>query len=79
MAHLFHDNPGMTSRFMELEGAKRPGREVQRVNVDFPKPFLSEIDAESKRIGVTRQCWINTALADYPARHKRQVRKTAPA
>ncbi len=67
------------SRFMDLEHAQRPGRAAQRVNVDFPRPFLAEIDQESKRIGVTRQAWIKTAVADYLARHKRPEKKKAPA
>ena len=67
------------SQFMDLARARRPERGVQRVNVDFPKPFLSEIDQESKRIGVTRQAWIKTAVADYLARHKRPDKKKASA
>ncbi len=51
------------SRFMDLSTAKRPGKEVQRVNVDFPKAFLAEIDREADRVGVPRQAWIKTALA----------------
>jgi len=51
------------SKFMDLSKARRPGREVQRVNVDFPKGFLAEIDREAERVGVPRQAWIKTALA----------------
>lgn len=53
------------SQFMDLSKTSRPGREVQRVNVDFPKGFLAEIDREAARIGVPRQAWIKTALAAY--------------
>lgn len=67
------------SQFMDLENAQRPGRNVQHVNVDFPKPFLAEIDEESKRIGVTRQAWIKTAVADYLSRNKRSERKKTAA
>jgi hypothetical protein len=49
--------------FMDVTHAERPGRTVQRVNVDFPKAFLAEIDREADRIGVPRQAWIKTALA----------------
>jgi len=49
--------------FMDLDKARRPGREVQRVNVDFPKTFLAEIDREAQRVGVSRQAWIKTTLA----------------
>jgi hypothetical protein len=51
------------SQFMDMANARRPGREVQRVNVDFPKGFLAEIDREAERVGVPRQAWIKTALA----------------
>ena len=51
------------SQFMDIAKARRPGREVQRVNVDFPKGFLAEIDREAERVGVPRQAWIKTALA----------------
>ena len=53
------------SQFMDLSKTSRLGREVQRVNVDFPKGFLAEIDREAARIGVPRQAWIKTALAAY--------------
>jgi len=48
---------------MDLSKARRPAREIQRVNVDFPKAFLAEIDREAERVGVPRQAWIKTALA----------------
>jgi len=67
------------SQFLDLEHAQRPGRDVQRVNVDIPKPFLREIDQECKRIGVTRQSWIKTAVADYLVRQKRPDKKKAAA
>ena len=38
---------------MDWERARRPGREVQRVNVDFPVDLLKAIDQEARRIGVT--------------------------
>ena len=39
------------------------GRQVakQRVNVDFPLEFLQRIDAECRRVGITRQAWIKLA------------------
>jgi hypothetical protein len=58
------------SQFFDLTQAQRPGREVQRVNVDIPKVMLSDIDREADRIGVTRQSWIKFVLAD-------RLRKTA--
>ncbi len=50
--------------YLDVEKAGRPGREVQRVNVDFPVDLLQAIDREAKRIGVTRQAFIKLRLAD---------------
>lgn len=44
--------------------ARRPGREVQRVNVDFPADLLRQIDQEARRLGVTRQAFIKIRIAD---------------
>ena len=49
---------------LDLAKAVRPGREVQRVNVDFPVDLLHAIDREAKRIGVSRQAFIKLRLAD---------------
>ncbi len=51
------------SMFMDMSTVRRPGRQMQRVNVDFPKEFLDEIDREARRIGVSRQAWIKSSLA----------------
>ena len=50
--------------YMDWSKAKRPGREVQRVNVDFPIELLEAIEREAARIGVTRQAFIKIRLAD---------------
>jgi hypothetical protein len=52
------------SAHRDLGKAVRPGRAVQRVNVDFPVDLLREIDQEASRIGVTRQAFIKVRLAD---------------
>ena len=49
---------------LDLAKATRPGREVQRVNVDFPVDLLNAIDREARRIGVTRQAFIKLRIAD---------------
>ena len=49
---------------VEWSRARRPGREVQRVNVDFPVDLLREIDQEARRLGVTRQAFIKIRIAD---------------
>ena len=52
------------SPYVDWSAARRPGREVQRVNVDFPVDLLRAIDQEARRIGVTRQAFIKLRLAD---------------
>ena len=52
------------TRHMDWERARRPGREIQRVNADFPVDLLRAIDQEARRIGVTRQAFIKLRLSD---------------
>jgi hypothetical protein len=59
-----HDAGVDLSAHMDLTKAARPGRAVQRVNVDFPVDLLREIDQEARRLGVTRQAFIKVRLAD---------------
>ena len=60
-----HDVGVDLSAHMDLAKAVRPGRAVQRVNVDFPMDLLREIDQEARRLGVTRQrAFIKVRLAD---------------
>jgi hypothetical protein len=59
-----HDAGTDVSAHMDLIRATRPGRTVQRVNVDFPIDLLREIDQEAQRLGVTRQAFIKVRLAD---------------
>ena len=59
-----HDAGEDLTAHLEVERATRPGREVQRVNVDFPLDLLRAIDREARRIGVTRQAFIKLRIAD---------------
>jgi len=59
-----HDAGEDLSAHLDLASATCPGREVQRVNVDFPVDLLHAIDREAKRIGVSRQAFIKLRLAD---------------
>lgn len=52
------------SAHLDLGSARRPGREVQRVNVDFPVELLQEIDRRARQLGVTRQSFIKIRIAD---------------
>ncbi len=59
-----HDAAVDLSAHMDHGKAARPGRAVQRVNVDFPVDLLREIDQEARRLGVTRQAFIKIRIAD---------------
>ena len=59
-----HDAGADLSAYVDSSKAVRPGRAVQRVNVDFPIDLLREIDQEARRLGVTRQAFIKVRLAD---------------
>jgi hypothetical protein len=61
---VMHDAGVDLSAHMDLSKAVRPGRSVQRVNVDFPVDLLREIDQAARRLGVTRQAFIKIRLAD---------------
>jgi hypothetical protein len=65
LADLSADDPaGDLEPYIDHTKTRRPGREVQRVNVDFPVHMLHAIDREAARIGVTRQAFIKLRLAD---------------
>jgi hypothetical protein len=59
-----HDEGKSLTAFQDMARARRPGREMQRVNVDIPLDLLAAINREANRIGVTRQAFIKLRLAD---------------
>lgn len=65
---VIHEAGVDLSAQLEIGSARRPGREVQRVNVDFPVELLQEIDRRARRLGVTRQSFIKMRIADSLAR-----------
>lgn len=54
------------SEFVDWSKMRRPGREIRRVNVDFPSWVVEALDREAERLGVTRQAlvklWISERL-----------------
>jgi hypothetical protein len=48
------DEGGDVSEFLDVSGARRPGYEQKRVNVDFPVWIIEAFDKEAQRLGVTR-------------------------
>ncbi len=51
-------------RFLKLTGARRPGQNVRRVNVDFPQWMIDSLDKEARRLGVPRQSIIKVWVAE---------------
>ncbi|MCM2279340.1 MAG: ribbon-helix-helix protein, CopG family [Oligoflexia bacterium] len=45
-----------------MAGLPREG--IQRVNVDFTKEMLDELDAEARRLNISRQAVIKTMVSD---------------
>ncbi len=55
------------TRFFAGKGKMMPGlprADVQRVNIDFTHEVLEELDAEAKRLNVSRQAVIKTMISD---------------
>ena len=50
--------------YFDLSSARRPNKEIQRVNVDFPIWMVHQLDQEATRVGVTRQSVIKMWLAE---------------
>jgi len=50
--------------YLDTSKARRPGREMHRVNVDFPAWMLDSLDREAARIGIPRQAVIKVWIAD---------------
>ena len=52
------------SDFVDWSKARRPNREVRRVNVDFPAWVVEALDREAARLGVTRQALVKLWIAE---------------
>ncbi len=61
---LVDDNEQDIIEHLDLNSARRPGRDVRRVNVDLPTWMIDSLDVEAARVGVTRQSIIKMWLAD---------------
>ncbi|MBW1779548.1 MAG: CopG family transcriptional regulator [Deltaproteobacteria bacterium] len=51
------------TQFLDMSGARRPGQDQKRVNVDFPVWMIHGLDREAKRLGVPRQSIIKIWIA----------------
>ena len=59
-----HDAGVDLSEYVDLSSSRRPGREIHRVNVDFPQWMIDRMDDEAKRLGITRQSIIKVWIGD---------------
>jgi hypothetical protein len=64
----FDRGEDVTSK-LDLDGARRPGIEQRRVNVDFPAWMIESLDREARRLGVTRQSIIKVWIAERLEQH----------
>jgi hypothetical protein len=59
-----HDAGGDLSAHLDGASSRRPGREIQRVNVDFPRWMIASLDEEADRLGVPRQSVIKVWISE---------------
>jgi hypothetical protein len=59
----FEDGEDVSDLF-DFSRARRPNRDVRRVNLDLPVWVIDALDVESTRLGVTRQSLIKIWLAE---------------
>ena len=53
------------TEYLDLKGARRPGHEQKRVNVDFPIWMIESLDRDAGRRGVPRQSLIKVLVAEH--------------
>jgi hypothetical protein len=58
------DSGDAISGFVDWSRSRRPGREVRRVNVDFPGWVVEALDREAEHLGVTRQALVKMWIAE---------------
>jgi hypothetical protein len=51
-------------QYFDLDNARRGGAGTKRINIDLPNDFLTQLDREATRRGITRQSLIKVWLYD---------------
>jgi hypothetical protein len=60
----FDDGESLDSLGVDLSKAKRPGKEIKRITIDLPAPFLDRLDHWAAVRGLTRQALVKSWLYD---------------
>lgn len=61
---MFDDGKRSVIKHLDLSKAQRPGHAQRRVNVDFPSWVVDSLDAQARRLGVTRQSVVKMWIAE---------------
>jgi len=60
---LFDEGEEDIIQYFDLENATRPNQ-IRRVNVDFPSWMITTLDAQARRLGISRQAVIKTWIGE---------------
>jgi hypothetical protein len=60
----FDDGEMLDSLGVDLSKARRPGKEIKRITIDLPAPFLDRLDHWAAVRGMTRQALVKSWLYD---------------
>jgi len=61
---IFDENNEDIIDYLDLTTARRPNRQVRKVNVDLPEWMIVSLDEEAERLAINRQAVIKTWLAE---------------
>lgn len=54
----------MKSKDNRSVGSETVGREIKRVNVDFPVWMVQEMDEKARKLGISRQALVKVWISD---------------
>lgn len=50
--------------YIDWSSVRRPGQDVERVSLAFPRSLVAKLDEEAKRRGMTREALIETWVSE---------------
>ena len=59
----FESGEDLTNQ-LDFSKARRVNQDSKRVNIDFPVWVVSQLDKQSKRLGITRQALVKVWIAE---------------